>query len=197
LKDPSLKISTHRLLDSSASNEASYLAAFVHPIHNFTMSPVDALLQENQTLERLYNAESMMAISESVAQGYLVLLGAADHSTEAEKDVSLAFMALAHGNVIDACFGVHDPRRQQDTPASRAVRNAKQVMEEHGHSEAFRVGAVQAYTDAFKAVLTFRNKYKQLNCITRCFRAKPLRVNLEAQLRESFLNLAKALAEQS
>jgi hypothetical protein len=188
-------ILSHRLLDSCAANEASYLVALVHPIHNFSMSPADALLQESQALRRLYNAESMMALSESVAQGYLVLLGSGDDKVRPEKDVSLAFMALAHGNVIDACFGVHDPKRQQDTPASRTVRDAKQLMEECGQSDDFRVGAVQAYSEAFKAIVTYRTKYNGLNCITRCFRAQSLRVKCEVQLRESFLNLAKAVAE--
>ena len=160
------------------------------------MSPVDALLQERQTLEKLYDAESMMAISESVARGYLVLLGTAVDAPQQDTDRSLAFMALAHGNVIDACFGVPGTRRQQDTPAIRTIREAKETMELCGHSDAFRVGAIQAYSDAFHAVIVYQQECKKLNCITRCFRSKLLRVKCETQLRESFRNLAKALAEQ-
>jgi hypothetical protein len=160
------------------------------------MSPDEALLQENHTMERLYSAESMMAISESIAHGYLVLLGATGHTSQTEADGSLAFMALAHGNVIDACFGVAGPRRQQNTPPCRAVREAKETMEQWGQSDAFRVGAVQAYSNAFHAVIIYQQECKQLNCIMRCFHSTSLRVKCEAQLRDSFRNLAKALSEQ-
>jgi hypothetical protein len=173
----------------------------VYPIHNFTMSSADALLQENRTIQKLYDAECMMSISESVAQGYLVLLGGADCQQQTAagdqpKDISLSFMALAHGNVLDACFGVQTTRQREDTPATRAAREAKQLIEECGDSDSFRARAVEAYTEAFQAVIEYRRKYDRLNCITRCFRAKKLRVSCETKLRESFLNLAKALAEQ-
>mmetsp|Transcript_105899 Transcript_105899/g.296436 ORF Transcript_105899/g.296436 Transcript_105899/m.296436 type:complete len:168 (-) Transcript_105899:311-814(-) len=165
------------------------------------MSSADALLQENRTLHKLYDAECMMSISETVAHGYLVLLGGASESAgqaaAQNKDISLAFMALAHGNVLDACFGVQTAGRREETPASRAAREAKQIIEESGtSSDSFRVGAVQAYTEAFEAVIEYRRKYDSLNCITRCFRTKKLRKTCETKLRESFLNLAKALAEQ-
>jgi hypothetical protein len=196
------KISCARLLNSSAAGsvEASYLAAVVHPIHNFNMTSADGLLQETQTLQKLYDAECMMSINETIAQGYLVLLGGADSGKangDQPKDISLAFMALAHGNVLDACFGVHTVGRREETPATRAAREAKQTIEEcGGASDSFRVGAVEAYTEAFVAVIEYRKKYDRLNCITRCFRANKLRVSCETKLRESFLNLAKALAEQ-
>jgi len=139
-----------------------------------------------------------MAISGTVAHGYLVLLGGANNGkpNDPEKDISLAFMAIAHGNVLDACFGVEHASRRENTPATRAVREAKQIMEDCGASDSFRVGAVEAYATAFRAVIDYRRKYDRLNCITRCFRAKKLRVKCETRLRDSFLGLAKALAEQ-
>lgn len=178
--------------------EASYLAAVVHPIHNFTMTSTDALLQESRTLQKLYDAECIMSISQSVAQGYLVLLGGVDESPKGSgpKDISLAFMALAHGNVLDACFGVQNASRREETPASRASRQAKELIDEYGTSDSFRAAAVQAYSDAFRAVITYRQKYDRLNCITRCFQAKSLRLKCERELRESFLNLAKSIGEQ-
>lgn len=203
------KISSHRLLNSSTAGsvEASYLAAVVHPIHNFTMTATDALLlQESQTLEKLYDAECIMSISATVAQGYLVLLGGVEEpgktpatataTATANNEVSLAFMALAHGNVLDACFGVQNASRRQDTPAFRAAREAKQMIEEHGTSDTFRLVAVQAYANAFRAVIAYRNKYDKLNCITRCFRTKKLQAKCEKDLREAFWKLAKSVAEQ-
>ncbi len=162
------------------------------------MTSTDALLQESTTLGKLYDAECIMSISESVAHGYLVLLGGLDQSgkAQAEKDFSLAFMALVQGNVLDACFGVQNATRRDDTLGTRAAREAKELIEEYGASESFRVAAVQAYANAFRAVIVYHHKCDKLNCITRCFRTKRLRVKCEKDLRESFLNLARSLADQ-
>lgn len=162
------------------------------------MTSTDALLQESRTLQKLYDAECMMSISYSIAHGYLVLLGGVEESPKGAtpKDISLAFMALAHGNVLDACFGVENASRREDTPATRAARQAKDLLEEYGSSDSFRAAAVQAYSNAFQAVIAYRQKHDKLNCITRCFRAKALRLKCERELRESFLNLAKSIGEQ-
>jgi len=147
----------------------------------------------------LYDAESMMAISKSIARGYLVLLGSINdkNSQEDKRDISLAFMALVHGNVIDSCFGIRGPPFQPETPASRVVREAKGTMNKCGQSDAFRVVAVEAYIQAFETVIMYRKQYKRTNWISRCFRSKMLRERCEAQLRESFLGLALAIAEQN
>ena len=163
------------------------------------MTSTDALLQESRTLQKLYDAECMMSISQTIAQGYLVLLGGVEEAPKGAppKDISLAFMALAHGNVLDACFGVHNASRREETPATRAARQAKELIDEYGNSsDSFRAAAVQAYANAFQAVIAYRQKYDRLNCITRCFHAKSLRLKCERELRESFLNLAKSIGEQ-
>lgn len=177
---------------------------FVHPTeqryHN-SMASADALLQESGTLQSLYDAEGLMSISGTVAHGYFILLGGAGggENSAQEQDVSLAFMALTQGNVMDACFGVYDlQRRHEETPASQAATAAKRMMEERGQeSPAFQVVAVRAYHEAFSAVVAYRTKYERLNCLTRCFWAKSLQRSCEMQLKESFLNLARAMAEQS
>lgn len=168
-----------------------------------------ALLTESQVLRKLYDAEAMMAIPPSVGKGFIVLLsGGTDHGTtgkkspntkqapQQEKDVSLAFMALVQGNVLDTCFGVVNAARREDTPATRASREAKQLLEESATTDRFRVCAVEAYHEAFNAVVDYRTEDEKLNCITRCFRAKKLRDTCEKNLRESFLGLAKAVTEQ-
>ena len=171
------------------------------------MASRDALLTESQTLDKLYDAESMMMVTQSVAKGFVVLLAGtepADRSAsikksgkkKEERDISLAFMALVQGNVLDACFGVENASRRQNTPASRASKEAKQMIEVSATTDKFRSLAVSTYYDAFKVVAEYRTNYDKLNCITRCFKAKKLAKVCETDLRQAFLGLAKAISEQ-
>eukprot|EP00980_Cylindrotheca_fusiformis_P024518 scaffold11979_cov130-Cylindrotheca_fusiformis.AAC.6 len=89
----------------------------------------ELLLNENEILNKLYDPDCMMAIELSVARGYIALLGGLDHENA---DLSLSFMSLTQGNVIDACFGVVDAsiRRRETTPATRSATAAKQLLDE-------------------------------------------------------------------
>lgn len=175
------------------------------------MASNDALLRQVKLLDKLYDAESMMMMTQAVAKGYVVLLAcleqgqmpnsSSNKKNKSQKDVSLAFMALVQGNVLDTCFGIRgnsasSRQRGDETPATRAVREAKQMLEDCASTDSFRVCAVDAYCEAFRAIVTYRTKYEKLNCITRCFKAKKLQVVCEKQLRQAFESLAKAIAEQ-
>jgi hypothetical protein len=157
------------------------------------MSSSDALLKETHVIGKLYDAESMMSINEPIANGFVVLLGGAEQTKAS--DVSLAFLALTSGNVLDACLGVAHPSRREDTPATRAARDGKELLGSCATTEKFRHTAVEAYCNAFRVIVSYRDEYDQLNCITRCFRAKKIRKRTERNLRETFLKLAKAVAE--
>eukprot|EP00339_Tiarina_fusa_P024618 CAMPEP_0117077922 /NCGR_PEP_ID=MMETSP0472-20121206/54930_1 /TAXON_ID=693140 ORGANISM="Tiarina fusus, Strain LIS" /NCGR_SAMPLE_ID=MMETSP0472 /ASSEMBLY_ACC=CAM_ASM_000603 /LENGTH=161 /DNA_ID=CAMNT_0004804431 /DNA_START=206 /DNA_END=691 /DNA_ORIENTATION=+ len=159
------------------------------------MSSKDHLLKESKFLDKLYDAESMMLIKGSVASGFIVLLGGGDKRKGSTADLSLAFLALTQGNVLEACFGVANPSRREDTPASRAARDAKLMLDDCAATDAFRRGAVQAYCDAFQLVVIHQDQMGRLNCITRCFRAKKIRKKTERNLREAFMGLAKACSE--
>ncbi|CAJ1931892.1 unnamed protein product [Cylindrotheca closterium] len=89
----------------------------------------ELLLQERDILDKLYDAESMMEIEKSVAQGYITLLGG---NQDADADPALSFMALTQGNVIDACFGVSSASmsRGEVTPNMQAARAAKALLDE-------------------------------------------------------------------
>eukprot|EP00529_Nitzschia_sp_RCC80_P033988 CAMPEP_0113463980 /NCGR_PEP_ID=MMETSP0014_2-20120614/12952_1 /TAXON_ID=2857 /ORGANISM="Nitzschia sp." /LENGTH=213 /DNA_ID=CAMNT_0000356021 /DNA_START=329 /DNA_END=970 /DNA_ORIENTATION=- /assembly_acc=CAM_ASM_000159 len=201
------------------------------------------LSQENQVYKKLYDPESLLYVSASVAQGYIVLLsggipppatsngGSTSSSSnespsndkkkkknkkkitkknskqpDVDEDVSLAFMALTSGNVLDACFGSNTSMgsTRQTTPASRAVSDAKwlltecddNIVDDDGGSESFRKTAVHAYCDAFKAVVVHNDKMKKLNCITRCFKTKKIRTESEKNLQEAFGQLATMINEQ-
>lgn len=121
------------------------------------------------------------------------------------EDVSLAFMALTSGNVLDACFGANSSpsSSRQQTPANRAAANAKSLLgdcDDHHHddtdNETFRRAAVHAYCDAFKVVVVHDDKMKKLNCFTRCFRSKKIRTESQKNLKEAFEHLAQIINEQ-
>lgn len=179
------------------------------------MSAGDRLLpSQEKVFAQLYDADCMLAIDGSVANGYVVLLNNGASSSPKSKgtkgnkkqkkskgtdrsDNALAFMALTSGNVLDACFGVANPsaRRREETPATRKAQAAKTMLDECATTDSFRSTAVEAYCDAFKVITVHDKEMRKLNCITRCFLARKVRRQTEANLRSAFSNLAKAVAE--
>jgi len=154
-------------------------------------SSKDPLLKASDILGKLYDEESMMSIEKSVADGFVVLLGGG----QANGDVSLAFLALTQGNVLDACFGVVNPTRRDDTPAYRAARDGKFLLDECATTDEFQRTAVEAYFEAFQVVSDYRSKMSKLNCITRCFREKKIRKKAQKKLVAAFTDLGRAIGE--
>jgi hypothetical protein len=166
-----------------------------------TISSKDALLEENKVIGKLYDSESMLAINHSVASGFVVLLGGIEDAkgkSDRKKDagISLGFLALTQGNVLDACFGVVNPSRREDTPASRSTREGKELLDDAAlASDSIRGVAVEAYCAAFQVTINYNDKMGRLNCITRCFKSKKIRSKAEKSLRAAFMDLAEAIAE--
>lgn len=156
----------------------------------------DPLLKASDLLDKLYDPDAMMLIKRPVADGYLVLLGGGKAAKGKKKDdVSLAFMALTAGNVLDACFGVVNPARKDDTPAYRAAKEGKELLDECATTDKFRVKAVQAYRGAFEVIIDYKGEMDRMNCIIRCFRAKKLRKRCERNLVANFSDLGKSIGE--
>jgi hypothetical protein len=159
----------------------------------------DPLLKASDVLDKLYDPDSMMSLKPSITDGYLVLLGGGRAKKKkkgsGKKDVSLEFMALTQGNVLEACFGVVNPSRKDDTPAYRAAREAKELLDECATTDKIRRTAVGAYCDAFQLIVDYRGEMDRLNCITKCFRAKKIRKKTERNLVAAFSELAKAVGE--
>ena len=160
------------------------------------------LEREQKILSKLYDAEAMMSIKANVASGFIVLLGGVElvqnkpkSKTQKEADISLGFLALTQGNVLDACFGVTNPNRREDTPATRSAKEAKELLDESASSDLFRQTAVKSYLEAFRIVVDHHEKMNKLNCITACFRSKKIRRNTERELAGAFLRLGKAVGE--
>lgn len=144
----------------------------------------------------------MMEIKESVANGFVVLLkgGAPSPKSSSKKKketdgLPLAFMSLTSGNVIDACFGVENSSRRDDTPARRSAQEAKTLLEECDTADSFRQTAVSAYWEAFEVVINYNERMNKLNCFTRCFRSKKIRRETEEEIRIAFSSLVTAVGE--
>ena len=141
-----------------------------------------------------------------VSYGFVVLLGGVrdgdqDEQQEREQpqqtdDLTLSFLALTQGNVLDACFGAGGHGREE-TPASLGVREAKAILGdcESVGPEGFRRVAVDAYRGAFELVLVHREQLDALDFCSRCFRSMVMRETATKDLHENFIGLARAIAE--
>ena len=168
------------------------------------MPSTELLLRENEILEQLYDSDSMLSISKSIAQGYITLLGggAAGAGGHADADLSLSFSALTQGNVLDACFGVVAVGgRGEITPAVQSARTAKSLLSNccistaTSNEEQFQRLAVNSYCSAFQECVTYQEKIHKMNYCLRCFFGKKKRKKAEKQLRVAFLELAKVIGE--
>ena len=188
-------------------------------------SSSDPLLTKEQLRSKLYDAESIMTVKGSVANGYVVLLKGSPPTPEKKQSNNtkkknknkksneiqnsnsnddaydgdaLAFMALTSGNVLDACFGVSTATRRDAniTPACHSVNDAKNLLEDRDlTSDTFRRTAVSAYCDAFQVIIGHHDKMNKLNCITRCFKSSKIRRQTEEDLRIAFSPLITAIEE--
>jgi hypothetical protein len=173
------------------------------------MSSTDRLISREQMSDKLYDAESMMQIKITVANGYVVLLndGAASPKSNGKKkkkspknkkkkdETSLAFIALTSGNVLDACFGVAQTSRREDTPATRKAQVAKDLLDGCATTDSFRDLAVETYYNAFKIIIDHHEQMSKLNCFTRCFKANKIRNATKERLAAAFSRLVKAVEE--
>ena len=169
------------------------------------MPSTELLLRENEILQQLYDVDSMLSITKSIAQGYISLLGGNNvesnsNNDNSNADLALSFMALTQGNVVDACFGVLAVgARGEITPAVQSARTAKSLLMNCSIStadeEQFQRLAVNSYCSAFQECVIFQEQMGKLNCCTKCFSSKKIRKKAELQLRIIFLNLAKIIAE--
>jgi len=162
------------------------------------MTSADRLLEKKDLHSKLYDVSSMMEVKRSVAEGFVILLNGGSTSRNASdenEELPLAFMALTSGNVIDACFGVENPSRRDDTPARRRARDAKALIDDRDTTDSFRQIAVNAYCEGFKAVINYNERMNKLNCFTKCFRSKKIREDHEQKVRQAFSSLVTALQD--
>ena len=163
------------------------------------MASADPLLTKEQLHAKLYDIESMMAIEGSIANGFMVLLkGGLPHTNRYDKKsdmkidennndhYTLAFMALTSGNVLDACFGVVNTTRRENSLSTRSADEAKNLLADRDTTDSFRITAVTAYFDAFQVIVLYHDQMVKLNFLTRCFRSGRIRRQTEVDLRIAF-----------
>jgi len=137
-----------------------------------------------------------------VAHGYVVLLGgtgpeqtkgaATEKDNLDESQLSLGFMALTEGNVVDACFGVHLTTKK-NCKARQYAKEAKAFLAEAADSsDNFRRLAVNTYRHAFEIVFEFQEEVNKLNFFTVCFFYRGLQRKAESSLKRAFEDLQEA-----
>lgn len=164
------------------------------------MTSSDRLLKKSDLHSKLYDASSMMEMKRSVAAGFVILLSGGPTSSDAGNEnegLPLAFMSLTSGNVIDACFGVENTSRRDDTPARRSARDAMTLLDDRDTTDSFRQIAVTAYCEGFRVVINYNEQMDKLNCLSKCFRSKKIREQSEQKVRRAFSSLVTTLEDST
>lgn len=120
------------------------------------------------------------------------------YSADFENNLSLAFMALTDGNVIDICFGVDGCGRKGSNHAKNSIREVKNSLRDAGEtSDSLRHLAVGAYGRCFDAVIEYRKNLEKTSIFGYCAKAKKIRRKAEATLSDAFSPLLEALESTS
>ena len=168
-----------------------------------------------QTALRLYDPVCMLDINRDVASGYLILLQGGPTGISPQKkrrskrdrtsvsvtgdidddSLSLAFMSLTDGNVLNACFGAPTQRVEASSPAYQMAQQAKGALGNAAEtSDAVRLLAVETYAKAFRIVLHYDDQLSQISPCCRCFKQGKLHTDAEADLQAAFQRLSEAVA---
>lgn len=141
----------------------------------------------------------MLQMEEPIAHGYIILLGGNggtgnDPNDRDEATLTLGFLALMEGNVLDACFGVRSVVSSKDTRGKKLVSDAKALIGSASDvNEGIQQVAVLAYRDGFRAVVRYQKRVGKLNCFTYCFRSKRYRREALADLKAAYVGLQEAI----
>lgn len=161
----------------------------------------------------LYDPVCMLDCSRDVASGYLILLqgGPSAPSPSPQKRrgkrdrtapdidegaVTLAFLALTDGNVINACFGAPSQLlNASSSPSHTMAQRAKRALADAADtSDAVRRLSVETYAKAFRIVLEEKDQEERLSPCSRCFKHAQLRREAEADLQVAFWTLSEAVS---
>lgn len=149
----------------------------------------------------LYDENALIDLDSQKVQGYLILLtGAAAPMATSEtgkiskQAIMLGFSALTDGNVVDACFGLSNPK-STSAQGKKSVQEVKSALgAASDSSDAIPRIAVTAYSKAFRTLLNHQGEVKKLNFITRCFFYGGIVKKAKAEIEEDFVPLKEALA---
>jgi hypothetical protein len=163
-----------------------------------------------------YDPASIIVMDKQLARGYITLLSGKAAPPEqpaskknsknnqqqqqqqhvAEGAVTLGFVALTDGNVIEACFGIK--QREKDNRAYQTVQKVKETLREASHvSDAIPTLAVEAYWNAFTIIVALNNEVEKLNFVTRCLFYPGIVKTALADLQAVFAPLEEALRDST
>ena len=164
----------------------------------------------------LYDPVCMLDISKEVAAGYLILLLGGPESPslqtkrrrskrdrslvsvtpEIDKGVvSLAFLALTDGNVLNACFGAPMQLCVGPSPAYQMAKNAKRALVDAADSsDAVRPLAVETYAKGFRIVIDYNDQLAELNPCSRCCKQSRIHQAAVNDLAVAFRTLSEAIS---
>mmetsp|Transcript_30922 Transcript_30922/g.47409 ORF Transcript_30922/g.47409 Transcript_30922/m.47409 type:complete len:194 (-) Transcript_30922:1368-1949(-) len=171
----------------------------------------------NSNNVQLYDPDSMLEISKEVAKGFQILLSGGlrpaktrrgkrakeSETAQANKEIedsslSLAFMSLTDGNVVDACFGVNMNKRGRERQSDRAFRLARTVKallaDVSDENQSVRRVAVGTYEKAFEILMQYHDEMSSLNFITWCFKYSGIQKQNLRKLQREFQILQDAIA---
>jgi hypothetical protein len=174
----------------------------------------------------LYDPACIILMDKQLARGYITLLsGKAPPIPEqpsflqsssktkntiehvAEDAVTLGFIAVTDGNVIEACFGIKQQQQRQkvdknynnnNNHAHKTVQKVKELLREASYvSDAIPQLAVEAYWNAFGIVLSLHEQVDKLNFVTRCLFYPCLVKKALDDLKAAFGPLEEALRDST
>jgi hypothetical protein len=175
------------------------------------------LTLSSSSIVPLYDPACMLLMDKQLARGYITLLSGKAPPPEqakspcgskkknkneqpqqhvAEDAVTLGFIAVTDGNVIEACFGIK--QRDKDNRAQKTVLIVKDLLREASHvSDAIPQLAVEAYWNAFGIVVELHQQVDKLNFVTRCLFYPGLVKKALADLKTAFGPLEEALRDST
>lgn len=164
----------------------------------------------------LYNPESTLQISTSVAEGFLILLTGSmdtsisaaigksnaiplDSNVEHDDSISLAFAALTDGNVIDTCMGINahgGVRYSGSTQTAKTTNNLKDILRDAGdlrQGSGIQNTAVHTYARCFRIVIAYNERLKKDLISYFCCKTEKIRKEAVKELEACFSTLNELL----
>mmetsp|Transcript_9057 Transcript_9057/g.12539 ORF Transcript_9057/g.12539 Transcript_9057/m.12539 type:complete len:211 (-) Transcript_9057:194-826(-) len=181
----------------------------------------------NSKLPRFYDPDATLEVKPEIAHGFLVLLTNGAIATrkkkskktkfmesdsafgesllqllEDEEQISLAFLALTDGNIVDACFGiqkhVQGRPKNQPSPAENEARSCKEALRDAADmSDIVRFRAIEAYRDCFRVVIEYNEILRSLGMASWCLKHCSVRTEATERLEEAFKILEEAVTMAS
>jgi len=125
-----------------------------------------------------------------------------DEFEDLPEHLTVAWLALTEGNVVDSCFGVeaHGGSRvfggKGETPAAAAAKSAKSQLQLASESHhVLQLLAIEAYGRCFEVVMEYHQEMEELGLFSNvfCYRGKMISDKAREKLKDAFEYLTGAV----